>query len=353
MPESQSGAPQFGAPQVAATDTAVPTTSASGTGQRAAAPPAATIAAAQSGDTPHGITAARTAASGAGNGPDENLSNTRSRPNKPILAGAAIVGVILVTLPLLLVGANKHEEKKTQVEPLAAGSQADTVLDGNDPKDSGNYVVESPSPSPSPTVSKSKSSKPASARPATSAHKSKVRNTAAAVAAKATASAKPPQSTAASAVNQLAKNDPGRHICYRAYVSGQGWQKPVCDGTMAGTTNQNHPIKALNVAMSGSGGSSANAFVHNPTSTDGNGKWMPQWTDIKGDGTNNYIGSTKKGAPNMSGFAINVGTGRICQLAKIHSLDWNDQGCADARPGYTFGGALRNDRYLEAVKLTV
>ncbi|NEB33313.1 hypothetical protein G3I62_30280 [Streptomyces sp. SID14446] len=166
--------------------------------------------------------------------------------------------------------------------------------------------------------------------------------------------AKPAQDTAASAVKRLARNDPsGRHICYRAYVSGQGWQKPVCDGTMAGTTNQNRPIKALNIAVSGSGGSSANAFVHNSASKDGRGKWMPQWTPVRADGANNYIGSTKKGAPNMSGFAINVGTGRVCQLAKVHSFDWGGQGCADARPGYIFGGALENDRYLEAVKFTV
>ncbi|MFJ6895156.1 hypothetical protein [Streptomyces hokutonensis] len=160
--------------------------------------------------------------------------------------------------------------------------------------------------------------------------------------------------TAATAVNRLARKDPsGRHICYRAYVSGQGWQKPVCDGATAGTTSQDRPIKALNIAVSGIGGSAANAFVHDPSSTNGQGKWEPHWTAVIADGGNNYIGSTKSSAPNMSGFAINVGSGRICQTAKVSDHGWVDRGCTAARPAFAFSGALKNTRYLEAVKLTV
>ncbi|MEW2166960.1 hydrogenase expression protein HypA [Streptomyces sp. NPDC007084] len=351
-PEPRSGQAQAGAPQGVGAD--APATPVSGTAETAAGRPAA-AATAQRRNAPQAIAAARTAASGAGNGPDEDSPDGRSGPNKPILAGAAIVGAILVTLPLLLVGANKHEDKKAQVEPVAVGNQADTVLDGDDPQGSGDFVVESPTPSPSPTVSKSpKAPKSASPSPSPSAEKPKEHKAPAAVAAQSAVAVKPPQNSAAGAVLRLAGNDlSARHICYRAYVSGQGWQKPVCDGAMAGTTNQNRPIKALNIAVSGSGGSSANAFVHNPASKNGKGKWMPEWTTLKADGANNYIGSTDKSAPVMSGFAINIGKGRICQTAKVHAVDWFGKGCADARPRLTFGGSLRNDRYLEAVKLTV
>lgn len=56
---------------------------------------------------------------------------------------------------------------------------------------------------------------------------------------------KAPVVTAATAVTRLAADDPGvRHICYRAYETGEGWQKPVCDGALAGTVGQNRPIKS-------------------------------------------------------------------------------------------------------------
>ena len=169
-----------------------------------------------------------------------------------------------------------------------------------------------------------------------------------------TAAAKPAQDTAATAVNRLHRNDPsGRHICYRAYLTGQGWQKPVCDGTLAGTTSGTHPIQALNIAVYGVGGSAANAFVHDPGSTSGQGKWEPYWTDKIGDGKNNYIGSAKSGAPYMAGFAINVGTGRICRTAKVRSSDWGAAACTDPSTGYVFGGTLDNTRWLAAVKLWV
>ncbi|MFE5029843.1 RICIN domain-containing protein [Streptomyces sp. NPDC056656] len=130
-------------------------------------------AAAQRRSTPEGIAAARTASSGAGSGPDDDSPDTTSGPNKPVLAGAAIAGVVLIALPLLLIGANKHEEKKDRVESVAAGSQADTVLDGDDPKGRGDFVVKSPSPAaPSPKVSKSKPPKPTATKEKKAAGKS-------------------------------------------------------------------------------------------------------------------------------------------------------------------------------------
>lgn len=278
--------------------------------------------------------------------------------HRPMVVGpVALVVAALVIVPLVILGSGGSDDGGHRKE--AARSSDETSRSPQAGK-SGPISTSSPSLPPPPSVSASPSAKPKKSKDATKKAKEPgsggggVVVTVTARPPQATVTAKPPQDTAASAVKRLARNDPsGRHICYRAYVSGQGWQKPVCDGTMAGTTNQNRPIKALNIAVSGSGGSSANAFVHNSASKDGRGKWMPQWTPVRADGTNNYIGSAKQSAPNMSGFAINVGTGRVCQLAKVHSYAWGGQGCADARPGYIFGGALENDRYLEAVKFTV
>ncbi|MFI0806586.1 hydrolase [Streptomyces echinatus] len=170
----------------------------------------------------------------------------------------------------------------------------------------------------------------------------------------ATVTEEAPEETAATAVRRLADDDPGgRHVCYRAFVTGDGWQKPVCDGTMAGTVGSDTPIKALNIAVTGVGGSAANAFLHKDDSTDGKGQWSPSWTAVVADGEDNYVGSTEPDDPHMLGFAINVGTGEVCQTSRVHNFDWGQQGCVKQRPEFVFGGALENDRYLEAVKLTV
>ncbi|MFF4537705.1 hypothetical protein [Streptomyces aureus] len=288
--------------------------------------------------------------------------------HRPLVVGpVALVAAALVVVPLVMLGTGGSDDGGRREE--AARSSRETSP-GPETGGPGPVSTVSPSASPSPDSSASPSGgskKPKGAKGSKDAKGAKgtgdgkgpggggtVTVTVTARPPRATVTAKPAQDTAATAVNRLARNDPsGRHVCYRAYVSGQGWQKPVCDGTMAGTSGRNSPIKALNIAVSGSGGSAANAFVHNPDSTDGRGTWEPAWTAVIADGGNNYIGSTKKSAPVMSGFAINIGSGRVCQTAKVHGFDWGAQGCADARPGYVFGGALENDRWLEAVRFTV
>ncbi|MGW7255833.1 hydrolase [Streptomyces sp. NPDC054834] len=172
--------------------------------------------------------------------------------------------------------------------------------------------------------------------------------------AKATVTAKPKTDTAATAVNRLAAHDPsGRHVCYRAYVQDDGWQKPVCDGTVAGTVGQGKPIKALNVAVYGVQGSSGNAMVYNPQSTNGQGTWKPSWTAIVADGKDNYIGSTKKDDPYLVTFVWNVGSGQACSVVKISDQDWDGQTCNNARPDLNTAGHFDNSRRLEAIKLTV
>ncbi|WAZ25681.1 hydrogenase expression protein HypA [Streptomyces cinnabarinus] len=279
--------------------------------------------------------------------------------HRPLVVGPVALGVAtLIIVPLVMLGGGGSGGGD---DTRAAG--ADDVAGPSPSAETGNpaptvSVSVSPSLSSSPGASATKPKpKPKSTRKGGSADKDtggKVTVTVTAEPPRTTVTAKPPQDTAATAVNRLARSDPsGRHICYRVHLSGSGWQKPVCDGTLAGTTGQNKPIKAINIAVTGTGGSAANAFRHDPESTDGQGKWVEEWTAITADGRNNYIGSTKQGAPYMTGFAINIGSGRICQTAKVRGYDWGGQDCADQRPDFVFGGTLENTRWLEAVKFTV
>ncbi|MET9383058.1 hydrolase [Streptomyces sp. NPDC002928] len=172
--------------------------------------------------------------------------------------------------------------------------------------------------------------------------------------AKATVTAKPKADTAATAVNRLAKSDPGgRHVCYRAFVFGVGWQKPVCDGTIAGTVGQGKQITALNIAVYGVQGSAATAMVHNPQSTNGQGSWLPKWTDIIEDGKDNYVGSSKSDAPYLVTFVWNVGSGQLCNVTKPVDQDWRDQSCNGARGDLNTAGNFDNNHWIEAIKLTV
>ncbi|MDX3323043.1 RlpA-like double-psi beta-barrel domain-containing protein [Streptomyces sp. ME03-5684b] len=158
--------------------------------------------------------------------------------------------------------------------------------------------------------------------------------------------------SASTTVARLVKTNPGRHVCYRAYVSGSGWQKPVCDGAVAGTPGSNQPIKALNIAMQGVGGSAANAFTTDVDSNDGRGKW-DSWTAVVPDGTDNYIGSAKADAPNLLGFAINIGESKLCHVARTHGHTGSRPACTTQRPDFTFGGSLQNNIWLESVTFTV
>lgn len=167
---------------------------------------------------------------------------------------------------------------------------------------------------------------------------------------------KVPENTAAVAVGRLAAEKSGRHICYRAYVKGTGWTDPACDGETAGTVGQSKPIKQLNIAVSGTKGTSASAFVHDPGSTNGQGHFNAPWSGAA-DGIDNYIGSTKKDSPDMLGFVINVGEGakRVCQAAHVHNEGWHGLGCDEPGSGerLIFGGTLNNSLWLEAVRFTV
>lgn len=91
--------------------------------------------------TREGRTAAAAAAGSGGDatGPD---AGAPGRPGKPVLAGAAMVGAILIAVPLLIMATGKDEEKQT----VKAGAAENILKDEDDP--AGDFVAESPPPSP-------------------------------------------------------------------------------------------------------------------------------------------------------------------------------------------------------------
>lgn len=272
-----------------------------------------------------------------------------------MLAAAAIAGAVLISVPFLVAGQNDRKPEKEQTQNAAG-----TVLNSERPVSPETYTSESPKPSVTPSEKKKeKEKKKETVRPSTTptlkaAIAPPPPPKAPATRPTATVTAKAPPGTAASVMNSLAKNDPhGRHICYRAFVAGHGWQQPVCDGTITGTTDQGKKITALNIAVWNVEGSSANALLHDPGSTGGNSKWAPNWTAVVADGKNNYIGSSKKGAPFLTGFAMNIGNGSVCHTAKMGGGGWGPQICKNKRPEYMFVGTTANDHWFEAVRLTV
>ncbi|MFE5141207.1 hypothetical protein ACFRDV_26640 [Streptomyces fagopyri] len=280
--------------------------------------------------------------------------------HKPLVVGLVALGVAaLVIVPLVVLGSGASDKGERQKRAARSSSKRGAPLEEVTAPAASSSASARPSATSTSPSAKPKASESAKApkNGGTAAGAGGAGGTTVTVTAKpprATVTAKPAQDTAATAVNRLHRSDPsGRHICYRAYLSGQGWQKPVCDGTLAGTTSGSHPIQALNIAVYGGNGSAANAFVHDAKSANGQGKWEPQWTAVIGDGRNNYVGSTKSGAPYMTGFAINIGSGRVCRTTKVHGYDWGSEGCTQSRPRYIFGGALENTRWLEAVKFWV
>ncbi|MEU3599345.1 RICIN domain-containing protein [Streptomyces sp. NPDC006798] len=99
---------------------------------------AATAAAARAGKTRRGA-----AATAAGSGGDADGPDTREpgRIGKPVLAGAAMVGVLLAAVPLLIMATSKGEEKNA----VNTGAAEHILNDEDDP--AGAFIAESPPPS--------------------------------------------------------------------------------------------------------------------------------------------------------------------------------------------------------------
>ncbi|MFJ4121838.1 hydrogenase expression protein HypA [[Kitasatospora] papulosa] len=344
-----------GAPEPSPKEVPGPSTADSGATTVASASAASASGPAAAHTATGAAVAVATVAGGGGAGTRTAGELLGSRPRKSVLAAAAVVGALLVSVPFLVMGQDDRKPEKDLTQNAAG-----TVLGAERSEQPEAYTSKSPSPSATPSKEKEKEKpavqpapEPVEASPSVKPEsKPEPKPTPKATAAARVAAA--PANTAASALSGLAASDPeGRHICYRAFVSGSGWQTPVCDGTMAGTAGQGKRITALNIAVWNVGGSSANALLHDPGSTSGNAKWAPSWTATIADGKNNYIGSSKSGAPFLTGFAMNVGKGSVCHTAKMGDGGWGPQYCKNGRPEYMFVGTTDNKRWFEAVKLTV
>ncbi|MEN2423929.1 hydrolase [Streptomyces rimosus] len=158
---------------------------------------------------------------------------------------------------------------------------------------------------------------------------------------------KPEERTAATAVRELVARGAGRHICYRAFVQDDGWQEPVCDGAEAGTVGQGKPVKALNIAVSGTRGvTGASAYV-------GEG-WRKGDAWRKEDDVQDMVlGSTESADPPMEGFTLQVFDGSVCHEANVKDQNWSGKLCTE--PGkWRYGGSpMERNLPLEAVRFTV
>ncbi|MDT0613851.1 hypothetical protein [Streptomyces lancefieldiae] len=154
--------------------------------------------------------------------------------------------------------------------------------------------------------------------------------------------------TAATAVKEVAARSEGRHICYRAYVADHGWQDPVCDGAEAGTVGKNLPIKALNIAVSGTKGVLGNgAHV-----VEG---WLTgsRWSSAA-EGVDMYLGSTKEVVSPLEGFTLKTVEGTVCPNTHVKDKGWLRQGCTEPAAWRYFGSDMAKDKLqLEAVRITV
>ncbi len=152
------------------------------------------------------------------------------------------------------------------------------------------------------------------------------------------------EQTAADAVRELAANGEGRHICYRAYVQGDGWQDPVCDGAEAGTVGEDKPIRSLNIAVSGTGGVNATAAYVTEHWRAGD-----DWKNA-GDTEDLYIGDKDSNYP-MEGFSISVPDGSVCFEAYAKDTEWIQEVCTPEGKDFYAGAPMEEDRQLEGIRL--
>ncbi|MFJ9715227.1 hypothetical protein ACIRPQ_04660 [Streptomyces sp. NPDC101213] len=304
--------------------------------------------------------AAGAVAAGTGDGgtADEDAEGTGpGRLRGPMVAAAAIVGAVLICVPLLVLGLNREDERTVETAPAGGTTLDPGTSDGIPAVD---YQAGSPSPSASPSGSESASGSPAESDSEPEPEpepKTKAKAKPAPPRPAEVKEAEAPKRSAATAVQRLAAEEPGgRHICYRVHVAGRGWSDTVCDGGTAGTAGSGAPITAVNIAVSGTRGTSGGAFVHDPASTNGEGHFPEPWSNAV-DGIDNYVGSTEKDAPHMLGFTINVdgGAGAVCQSSYVHDDAWLGLACDEPGTGYdfTYAGTHDNESWIEAVRLTV
>ncbi|GAA2327341.1 hypothetical protein GCM10010431_57080 [Streptomyces kunmingensis] len=154
-----SSASSASAPDSSASSASASSASASSASSSAPTTVLATVSSA-GGPAPDAVAAAAAGSGGAGTSSRAGDEPPGSRPKKPMLAAAAIVGAILIAVPFLVAGQDEREPERTRAQ-----NAADTVLGTERSAVPDAYTSESPTPSPKP--SKEKKEK----RPAPVVHK--------------------------------------------------------------------------------------------------------------------------------------------------------------------------------------
>ncbi|GAA0343764.1 hypothetical protein [Streptomyces blastmyceticus] len=131
----------------------------------------------------------------------------------------------------------------------------------------------------------------------------------------------------------------GRVVCYRAHVAGIGWQSPVCNGQVAGTTGQSRAIEALEVSTSGVGGICVEAHAADIG-----------WQGIRcgGDLQNVTVGTTGE-SRRMEALWLSPRSGSVSAQAHVQNYGWMGWQSGNSVTVGTTGASLR----LEAVQITV
>ncbi|MFD7705247.1 hypothetical protein ACFXKH_35785, partial [Streptomyces caelestis] len=181
--------------------------------------------AAEPGGAEAGVVAGAVAAGGGDGGKAEADADGTGpgRLRGPMVAAAALVGAVLICVPLLVFGLNREDERAVETAPVGG-----TTLDPGTSDDipAADYRADSPAPSASPSGSESASGSPAEsdsgAEPEPDPEpKSEPKSEPAPTRSTEVKEAEAPEETAAIAVQRLAAEDPGgRHVCYRVHVAG-------------------------------------------------------------------------------------------------------------------------------------
>ncbi|MGI5404616.1 RICIN domain-containing protein [Streptomyces sp. CA-135486] len=179
-------------------------------------------------------------------------------PNKPVLAGAAIVGAVLVAIPLLLTGSASDDEEKS----AAVVDAANTVLDEEGPDRSGAFV---PQPS-SPPRKRAPAAPPLSKGPAREAPPATRRQDSGTTARdrsqapRRRASARRSGATGPDLSRVLIKNWKNQ-TCVDIPAFGKGVQDGPVNQSTCNSTAEDNQLWNLEAASSGSGPGGAKLYV--------------------------------------------------------------------------------------------
>ncbi|KUF18732.1 hypothetical protein AT728_06690 [Streptomyces silvensis] len=120
----------------------------------------------------------------------------------------------------------------------------------------------------------------------------------------------------------------------------------MCDGAEAGTVGEGRPIRALNIAVSGTDGVSATAaYVREHWRAGDRWKAAEDQKDL-------YIGDKKSDHP-MQGFSISIPGGSACFEVYAKDVEWIQEVCTPEGKDFYAGAPMEKDLQLEAVRLKV